>query len=491
MLTCLLVSSSRTIGGFEFFLNLPNGALSSLAGNIDRTVCDVKILDLVAVRFTARQYFAEYLQKNNVDVIGFSAMVFQFDEILELAKIVKSQNKNIITILGGYYATVCVEELLASENIRYFDFVISGEGEAAFNRLMQELNGSRNFAAIPGLSYARNGTTIHNPCGELIDLNTIQLPNRDARIFQHGFKIMGYPADVVETSRGCTYTCNFCSITQMYGRSFRRYNISRVINDIRDAKKHGAKAIFFTDDNITLNTHHFEELANAIIANNLNDLKYFIQASVKGFNDNRALAALIKKAGFEWVFLGIESNSDEALTFYKKDNQLKSNHTGNAINLLKEQNIFVFGGLVLGSPFDTKESIQHTYEFVKHLDIDYAIFSALTPFPGTKLREELLEKNLITNTNNYSAYDMYRTNIRTLTLNSFELFEAIDSLTQKYFVDSGAFLKILKRYPQFLIHTAFNFVFHHPDMVFHHLTQGRFLNKSREQKYKKAILHEM
>ena len=75
--------------------------------------------------------------------------------------------------------------------------------------------------------------------------------------------MMGRQVDVVETSRGCTFDCSFCSIIEMRGRNFHTYSFDRVLADIRDARDHGARAIFIVDDNITLNIHRFEALMPA------------------------------------------------------------------------------------------------------------------------------------------------------------------------------------------------------------------------------------
>jgi radical SAM superfamily enzyme YgiQ (UPF0313 family) len=483
MLSCLLVASSKTIGGFEYFVNLPNGGLASIAANINKTQCNVKILDLVAVRFKAKKYFTAYIKNNHFDIIGFSCMVFQFYEILELAKIAKSIDRNIITVLGGYYATVNHDELLASDDMNYFDFVVRGEGETVFRKLVGAIYRKEGYENIHGLSYRQNGVIINNQDGNLAELNELKIPDRNARVFRKGFDMLGYPADVCETSRGCTQTCNFCSISKMYGRSYRKYKIERIIEDLKDAKSRGAKAIFFTDDNITLNAGHFEELCCEIISSGLNDMKYAIQASVQGFYNNPHLPGLIKKAGFEWVFLGIESNRDEGLEFYHKDNQLKSSYIETVIHNLQEKGVFVIGGVIVGNPYDNRETIQQTYDFVKKAGIDLTIFFTLTPYPGTKLREELIARNYVTNLHDYSRYDSYQTNIRTDYLTSFELFEAIDKVIQKSYVDTGAIKKIIKRYPWFFIKSFFKYLIYHPDMVFHHLTKGRFLAARRKAKF--------
>ncbi len=483
MLNILLVSPSRTVGGFEYFFNVQNCGLTSLAGNINKEICTVQILDLIAVRFKSKAYFTQYIKEHSFDIIGFSSMLIHADEVQELARITKEVNSSIITIVGGYYPTISFNEIASETAYQYFDYMIRGEGEAAFDRFVQNVHSGGDFSDVPGLVYKKDGKLVHNPCGELLDLNTVKLPDRSARVFSKGFNIFHYKADVCETSRGCTYTCNFCSITKMYGRSFRLYAIDRIIEDLKDAKRRGAQAIFFNDDNITLHVRHFEQLCEAIIREGLHDMKYFIQASVKGFYDNPGLVKLIRRAGFEWVFLGIENQSDETLKFFKKDNQFASSDIAVVVKMLRDENIFVFGGIIFGMPNETKESMLATYEYVKMLKLDIAAFLTLTPYPGTALREELKAKNFITNLYDYSKYDLYHANVRTDTLSSQELFEVFDSLVQKFLVDSGSLFRLIRRYPSFFVTSFFTFLIHHPDMVLHHLTKGYFLKtkKRKEQ----------
>jgi hypothetical protein len=143
------------------------------------------------------------------------------------------------------------------------------------------------------------------------------LPNRAARVLR-GYTLLGRRVDVVETSRGCTYDCSFCSIIEMRGRNFHPYSIDRVLADIADARAHGAEAIFLVDDNITLDIERFEKLCTAIVDAGFDDLDYTVQAMTAPLAQHGArLAPLMRRAGFRYVFLGIENILDEDLVFLK------------------------------------------------------------------------------------------------------------------------------------------------------------------------------
>lgn len=96
----------------------------------------------------------------------------------------------------------------------------------------------------------------------LADAGTIRLPRRDARL-SNGFRFLTLPMDVIETSRGCPSNCKFCSITHMYGRSFRPFPMERVVADLKDIRTRGTRSVFLTDDNITYDIPHFRRVCQA------------------------------------------------------------------------------------------------------------------------------------------------------------------------------------------------------------------------------------
>src|SRR6266702_4926554 len=195
-------------------------------------------------------------------------------------------------------------------------------------------------------------------------VDDIGLPNRAARVLQ-GYTLLGRQVDVVETSRGCTYDCSFCSIIEMRVRNFHTYSFRRVLDDIRDARDRGARTIFLVDDNITLNVRRFEQLCHAIIEARLNKLDYFVQAMTSSIaSHGETLAPLMRRAGFRYGFLGIENILEGDLQFlHATANNTALDHgknSGNAtlkaIECLHRNKMYVVGGLIVGNPDDTQES---------------------------------------------------------------------------------------------------------------------------------------
>src|SRR5206468_10094392 len=201
-----------------------------------------------------------------------SVMTFQRATALKIARLVRACRPTVRIVVGGYDPSLAPD---AYANARDVDFVIRGEGERTLRELLRALEGRSDPCGIAGLSYRAEDGMRHNPDRAIVPLASepIDLPNRASRVLD-GYTLLGRKVDVVETSRGCTFDCSFCSIIEMRGRNFHTYSIERVLADISDARRRGARAIFLVDDNITLDIRRFESLCQAIIDSGFNDVDY-------------------------------------------------------------------------------------------------------------------------------------------------------------------------------------------------------------------------
>ncbi|MFN3533296.1 MAG: B12-binding domain-containing radical SAM protein [Candidatus Brocadia sp.] len=386
----------------------PNLAISSIAGNIEGH--NVYIADLILRRERVVDTVKELIATYRPDVVGLTAMSFQFATARRIASLIKSLNKDIRIVLGGYHATLMYDEICKSEESDPFDFLIRGEGDLCFHELLEAINGKRAIEGIPGVSFRNGGCFVHNSPRPLEDLAKIKIPDRSKRIWK-GYRYYGFTLDIVESSRGCVMPCNFCSIDKMYGKTFRRFGVERILADIANAKRHGANFIIFSDDNFTLDIKGFETLCDAIVDAGHNDIRYIIQASSAGIASSDTLAEKMAKAGFRIVFLGIENASEENLRLMKKGNIIEK--TKLAVKRLHEHNIMIVGGMIIGNPNDREEDIARNYEFFVDLQIDFFADQILTPYPRTGMREELLNAGLVTNKYDYSRYNCFWANVKT------------------------------------------------------------------------------
>jgi radical SAM superfamily enzyme YgiQ (UPF0313 family) len=383
-------------------IRMPNGALTSLAGNVD-SHHRVAVADLVLVQDRVRETVERLVREMHPDVVGLSVMTFQRRTANRIVDFVKRLKPDARIVVGGYDPSLACEAYTENPNV---DFIVRGEGEITFRELLRAMENETGYDHIAGLSFRSGDRFYHNPARAVSSLDSaeIKLPNRKARVL-NGYTVLGRKSDVIETSRGCTFDCSFCSIIEMRGRNFHTYSFDRVIEDIRDAYTQGARSIFIVDDNITLNVKRFAALCEAIIEAGLNRIDYTVQAMTSSIADHgEEIAPLMRRAGFRYVFLGIENIVEDDLQFLKavskntqhENGRRAGNATLKAIDYIHKNKMYVVGGLIVGNPDDTRESVQTNLEFARHY-IDWPYIQHPTPYPRTPMTVDFRNRNLIIN----------------------------------------------------------------------------------------------
>ena len=403
----------------EAAVHIPNLGIASIGGNID-SCHDVFLVDLIRKRRSVKKYLTKVMARIQPDLVGLSAMAWQYDTCIKIAHLIKELSPETKIVVGGYHATLKAEEIGQAADTAWIDFLVRGEGEESCRRLVNALAGEDTLSEIPSLSYRQNGVFIHNPRGENLDLEQIKRPIRDKRRLTWGYHLMNAKIEALETSRGCTRSCNFCSMKNMYGRRFRAYPINRVIEDIDDIYyNRKVKSIFITDDNMVLNPSRVKKLCDAIIARKYKNLKLFVQADCMTMASQEEMVEKMALAGFKSVFLGIENGSKKNLSIAGKGDIVKASQK--AIANCHKHGMMVIGGLIFGFPDDDADSIKENYEFFKKIGADAAYCQIITPYPKTGMRDDLLAQGLITNKTDLKKYNGLWANVRTKYLSSDEL----------------------------------------------------------------------
>lgn len=404
----------------ESAFHMPNIGIASIGANIDDGH-QVYVVDLIRKRHRLKYYITGLMRKIKPDVVGLSAMAWQFNTCARIARFIKAMMPETKIVIGGYHATLMYEEIAASEESSCIDFIIRGEGEEAFRRLINALDGRDRFEDIPSLSYKIDGSGFsHNPRGELLDLAGLKLPIRDKRRLTTGYHIMLDRAEVIETSRGCTRSCNFCSMKHMYGRSFRSFPLERIMADIEDIYfNRKTRWIFVADDNLVMEPSRVMEICDAVIGRGLPGLNFVAQADCVTMAGNEEMVRMMAQAGFKTVFLGIENVSRANLKTAGKGDIVEMSKK--AVALCHKYGIMVVGGMIFGFPDDDEEDIIENYRFLKSTGADSYYCQILTPYPKTAIREHLLNEGLVTNAADFSRYNGMWANVRTRHLSSEEL----------------------------------------------------------------------
>jgi anaerobic magnesium-protoporphyrin IX monomethyl ester cyclase len=406
-------------------MRMPNGALGSLAGNVDPHH-QVATADLVLAQRSVKATVIRLLSELSPDIVGLSVMTFQRETARRIIALVRALKPDTRIVVGGYDPTLAPDEWTHPD--LGVDVIVRGEGDITFRELVRAIEQGRTLAEVAGIWY-REGTTIrrtaHRPVAAL-DGDAIRPPNRAARALS-GYTMLGRQVDVVETSRGCTFDCSFCSIIEMRGRNFHRFSIETVIADIADARTRGARSVFLVDDNITLDVARFEALCEAIIRAGLNTIDFIVQAMTASIaTHGERLAPLMRRAGFRYVFLGIENVLDEDLAFLKaraKNSRHQSGERVNtsvaAVNVLRRHGMLVVGGLIVGNPDDRRESIAANLAFARRY-VDWPYIQHPTPYPGTPMTKDFVARHLIVSSR-VAEYDGTTAVVRSAHLESEEI----------------------------------------------------------------------
>jgi radical SAM superfamily enzyme YgiQ (UPF0313 family) len=383
-------------------VRMPNGALASLAGNVDAHH-HVAVADLLLAQSSVRQTVEQLMAEHQPDMVGLSVMTFQRATARRLMSLVRAVRPDVRIVVGGYDPSLAPEAY--AHPALGVDFLVRGEGEQTFQALVRALERNEPTDRIPGLWVRRGAGLRPGPPRAVtrIEEGAVAPPNRAARVLS-GYTFMGRPVDVVETSRGCTFDCSFCSIIEMRGRNFHRFPIDRVIDDIRDAQGRGARTIFIVDDNVTLDVPRFAALCRAIVEARLHTLDYLVQAMTSSIAAHGAmLGPLMRQAGFRYVFLGIENVVEHDLQFLKASAKNRTRGAGGqgnatlaAVEALHRNGMFVVGGLIVGNPDDTRETIDANLDFARRY-VDWPYIQHPTPYPGTPMTSDFIARGLVTN----------------------------------------------------------------------------------------------
>jgi radical SAM superfamily enzyme YgiQ (UPF0313 family) len=384
-------------------IRMPNGALTSLAGNIGAHH-RVAVADLILAQRRVRETVTRLVREHEPDVVGLSVMTFQRHTAFKVIELVRALRPSLRVVVGGYDPSLAREAYAGPST--GVDFIVRGEGEVTFQELLRALESGGGYEQVCGLAWRDGADFRHNadrPVNRLAR-GGLRLPNRRARVLR-GYTVLGRPADVIETSRGCTFDCSFCSIIEMRGRNFHAFPIERVLDDIRDAQEHGARSIFIVDDNITLDVPRYEALCRAIVEAGLHRIEYTVQAMTSAMADHgETLAPLMRQAGFRYVFLGIENVLDEDLGFLRaraknakrEHGRRAGNATQAAIDHVHRNGMYVIGGLIVGNPGDTRASVEANLEFARRY-VDWPYIQHPTPYPRTPMSRDLAARGLIIN----------------------------------------------------------------------------------------------
>ncbi|MHA1753242.1 MAG: B12-binding domain-containing radical SAM protein [Candidatus Helarchaeota archaeon] len=377
-------SSKSPVLGLDDFIKAPPLGLMYLAAIPDPDEHKVKIIDLKYKEWPESKLRA-ILEKT--DLLGITCLTPSINSTIQFSRLAKECGVKRV-VVGGYHPTLD-RYLIEEESI---DITVQGEGENTFKEIVE----GKPLKDILGINYSENGKIYYNELRPLIEnLDDLPFPNRTL-LRRNFYNYFGLSVDVLESARGCPHNCNFCCVTVHNRHRWRAKSPERVIKEIECLDK-SRKWYIFQDSSFTVKMSRIKKICDLIIDHGYSYKYFSAQGRVDDIVNNPKILDRMVEAGFKMIFIGIESTKQESLDRIGKRTTVDQNIK--AIKMLHDRGITIFGSMIIGNIDETIEDVKKNIEFCKKMEVDIMQFTPLTPYPGTKLYTEAMEKNWIENTN--------------------------------------------------------------------------------------------
>jgi radical SAM superfamily enzyme YgiQ (UPF0313 family) len=384
--------------------------LMYLAASLEKESFSVKIIDDDLLQMGYYK-FAELAAKLNPKIIGVTATTSTIKTALKYLEVVKKILPDTLTVIGGPHTTFVPLETL--KDSKTLDLVVLGEGDETIVDLAKTYHPGENIrgylSEVKGIVYREKNNwgkydklKLTQPRPLIKDLDSLPFPARHLVPFK-SYNVSKNQSGGIITSRGCVYSCGYCSSSLIMGKKFRSRSPDNVVDEIEElVYQYNIKDIAFMDDTFMLNKTRAHKIAQEIKARDL-DVSFVASSRVDMVNKN--LLSELRNAGMNTIYYGVESGSQRVLNLMKKGITLKQ--AEKAVKSAKNVGLKVLASFILGYPGETIEDINKTINFSIKLDPDYSQYSILTPFPGTPIYHDLKNKGLI-DTENWGKYTVMK-----------------------------------------------------------------------------------
>lgn len=379
------ISASKVLGS-TFVFKFPFLSLTTLAASTPEGV-DITIVDERVDKIDFEKAY---------DLVGITVMTPLALRAYEIAG--KFRKKGIKVIMGGMHTSA-----LPQEALEHADSIVVGEGEKVWPKLIEDFKSGK----LKQIYRADNFTDLerlHSPRRTLLNRSKYA------------------PVEFIETTRGCPFGCNFCSVTKFFGGKYRTRPIEHVIKEIENfdliTKRFSIKnVVFFVDDNIIGKREHAKELFRSIKPLNLNWLG---QASINIAKD-KELLSLAADSGCMGLLIGFESLSDSVLRNVGKKTNIAPEYL-EAIRKIHSYGIGILGSFMFGFDEDDVSVFERYWDFLKQSQLESVYLGILTPYPGTCFFEEYEKEKRILHYD-WSRYDTSNVVFRPKRMTEKELME--------------------------------------------------------------------
>jgi anaerobic magnesium-protoporphyrin IX monomethyl ester cyclase len=358
----------------------PPTGLEYIAASMKGFVGKVTVLDLRHEKpFHDPKALSAFI-RNEIDLLCISAgWRSQFAQVLDL---IAQLPDEVTTLVGGYQATMEVEEVFA--HCPNVDGVVRGEGEEIIKQIVTGVP----FENVRGLSYRRDGRVVHNENQVLPDLTDMAFPDRSLRRHDYYWgrgptRYTGHTFDTILTARGCPFKCKFCTFSLNPLGQKREYTERPLASVIAELKTVTANTVLFSDDNFATNPKRAEQLCDLIIENKIQK-RFVVQARID-IAKHRRLLDKAWQAGFRVFLIGVESPHDRILSQLQKG--ITQQQVRDAFAILTQYDFHLHGYFIYGNVGESEEEMLYIAKFAKEIGLDSISFQKLRVEKFSPLKE--------------------------------------------------------------------------------------------------------
>ena len=371
----------------------PPLGLCAIAAPLDEAGHHVIIIDAYADSLSSAD-LAEQILNLHPDIVGFSITCLSVAQAEDTAELLKESTPNIVVVFGGPQMTLQPESSLQCHAV---DFGIVGEGDYSFPLLVNAITDETCPSQISGLIMRKTTTELYySPkTVPITNLDVLPFPARhllnwDNYDLSGDYLIPAKQVFTLSSSRGCPYSCTFCSSAVFWNCSYHARSASSVVDEIETLiKDYGADGLNFREDNFMVDKQRVASICIEIIKRGIK-IPWICEARVD--NVDRDTLTLMQQAGLVGLWCGIESGSPDILKQIKKGYTVEQ--VRSAFKIINELGLSTRAGFMIGFPDEKEKDIWQTFDLALEISPTHAYFQTYVAFPRGELYDYVVSNAL-------------------------------------------------------------------------------------------------
>lgn len=434
----LLITPPYHAGVVESAGRWPHLGFVYVAGHCRAAGLEVEIYDAMTKDHDLFQ-IKNHVARTHPDFVGSTAYTSSLPAAVDVLRAVKEVDPRITTILGGIHANFCYREVL--EEFPAVDFIVRGEGEFTSPELLQCLTAGGDVGQVKGIAYRDRGEVVATtPRPFVADLDAL-VPAWDL-VDWPDYTLTVLPGSrlgLVNSSRGCVNACTFCSQYKFWHRTYRSRSPESFVNELEHLRgTYGVDVVMLSDEWPTRERERWEKILDLLLERRMG-MNLLIETCVGDILRDEDILDKYRAAGVLHIYVGVEATSQGRLDEFKKD--IKCEESYRAVKLINEAGMVSECSFILGTPGETRASVEETLQLAKHYSPDFAHFLLLAPWPYADIyadvREHVTEKD-------FEKYNFVNPVIRPVAMTEEEIRTCMIDCYRRYYMDKLADFNVEK-----------------------------------------------